>query len=115
MKTNEIKSRASKGGEIGANGEFYKGGQFIAKTDAPKKRSVKRTGTGKQQVEPYKWEVAPEGKKSLFAMLAGMEIFNRAEMNFSFNSELRLDFALPEVVEKRMARIAAFNSGERWI
>lgn len=113
-----MKRQAKAGGEYGANGEFYKGGAFINTVPenpkgAPQK---KKKATGKQEIEPYKWEVAPqEGKRSIFRLLAGIEIFDKNTLQFSFNPDLRLHYALPEVVEQRKERIARFNAGERWI
>lgn len=108
-------SRAKAGGQFGANGEWYEGGKFIntvpenSKNQAPKKR-----GSGKQEIEPCKWEVAPEGKMSLYRQLAGVERFDFTAMQFSLNPGLRSEYATPEAVAKRQSKIAAFNSGVRW-
>ena len=110
-----IHSRAKKGGEYGANGEWYEGGKFIAKTERPKSQSQIRKATRNQEVAPYTWKVAPEiGMVAIFPNLAGVEIFNRSEGTFSFNSDLCGDWATAEIIERRKARIAAFNSGKRW-
>tara|TARA_R110000782_G_scaffold12895_4_gene38151 strand:+ start:19158 stop:19511 length:354 start_codon:yes stop_codon:yes gene_type:complete len=114
MKTNENPARAKKGGEIGANGEFYKGGAFIATTDHAKGAPRKARKARKQEVAPYVWEVAPEdGLKSLFGALGGVEEFN--EGKFTFNERLSASYyGSPEQVAQRKDRIAAFNNGERW-
>ena len=43
--------RAPKGGVTGPNGEFYKGGAFIATTDRPKGK--KSQCQRKQEISPY--------------------------------------------------------------
>lgn len=45
----EARSRAPEGGAYGANGEFYKGGQFLAQTEAP---SAIKFRTRKHQAFP---------------------------------------------------------------
>lgn len=94
------------------------GGAFINTVpENPKGQPTqKKKPTGKQEIEPYKWEIAPEeGLRSLFRLLAGIEIFDRINLQFSFNSDLRLQYALPEVVEMRKKHIEMFNRGERWV
>jgi hypothetical protein len=52
--------RAKRGGEVGPNGEFYKGGAFIATTpDYPKGKAKPKGKIRKQEIAPYKWEYAP--------------------------------------------------------
>ena len=50
--------KAKAGGEIGANGEFYKGGQFVADNPNTAKGSNPKKSQHKIQIEPYKWVVA---------------------------------------------------------
>ena len=53
-------TRAPKGGKIGMNGYFYKGGQYLPNTTLPPKdKKQKRVPTGKREIEPYIW-VRPE-------------------------------------------------------
>lgn len=108
-------ARAKKGGEIGANGEFYEGGKFIARTEKAKSQKEAYRATRKQNVAPYVWEVAPEaGLVAIFPSLSGVEIFNRETGAFQFNSDLCGGFGTPEAIASRQHRIAAFNSGKRW-
>jgi hypothetical protein len=115
-------ARATKGGQTGMNGEWYEGGQFLPNTELGKlPKKVKVKGTGKQQVEPYKWEVAPEGSteltRSIYAYMAGRFIdaghFRRTgEMKVSC-SEQTMDaykvnsFFLAVLADK-------YNKGARW-
>lgn len=62
--------QAKAGGEIGKNGEFYKGGQFLPSSELTIKGSQKHTKTGKQCIAPYAWEVAPElGMEAIYARI----------------------------------------------
>jgi hypothetical protein len=64
--------RAAKGGEFGANGDWYEGGKFINTVpENSKKRGSRPPKPRRQQVAPYVWEVIPEGKVSLYAQMAG--------------------------------------------
>ena len=56
-------SRANKGGEYGANGEWYEGGKFIARTDRPKGKA-RKSSTRKIEIEPYVW-VEDTGRKPI--------------------------------------------------
>lgn len=49
--------RATKGGQIGANGEFYKGGQFLNTVkENPKGQAKKKVKKPRKvQIEPYVW------------------------------------------------------------
>lgn len=56
--------RAQVGGQIGANGEWYEGGEFIATTDAAKLAKKLAADTAKymgkkQEIAPYIWALPP--------------------------------------------------------
>lgn len=117
--SNTIHSRAKAGGELGANGEWYEGGKFIATTDHAKKLgSQKKKATGKQQVEQGIWELAPmEGLRAIYPQLAGVEIPVREAgkiVAFKFNPDLRGEYISSESIAKRHSMISAFNTGARW-
>lgn len=113
-----IQTRAKKGGQIGKNGEFYAGGTFLPTTQLSKMtRPTVQRGSGKQQIEPYKWEVAPEGKKSLFSQINGVIGTCTAT-----TAKIRTDAAFESTLayyEITMAQainmIDLYNSGERWM
>jgi len=49
-----MKNRAKKGGEMGMNGEFYKGGAFLPSTQLPKQGTIKGATTNpKTQLTEY--------------------------------------------------------------
>lgn len=107
--------RAPKGGAYGANGEWYEGGKFInTVAENGKRHGSKPRGTGKQEIAPYVWEIAPEGKKSLFRQWAGIFgklIDGKAVMTCS---QQTLDYfcTTREQAQQLMDR---WNAGERWI
>lgn len=64
------KTRATKGGEYGKNGEWYEGGQFLPSSKTTVKGEFSQTQQAqqaqprKQEIAPYKWEVSD--KKSIW-------------------------------------------------
>ena len=67
MKTTK---RAAKGGEFGANGEWYEGGKFINTIPENRKRegsSARRPH--KIQIEPYKWVEVTGDEKAIFSIV----------------------------------------------
>lgn len=116
MKTH---SRAKKGGELGANGEWYEGGKFIATTDHAKRfGSTPKAKVSKQQFERGKWEVAPDGKRALYPLLAGIEMIawqGNEISGFMFNDSLHGNYATASHVDQRKEWIERYNKGERWI
>ena len=104
-------ARAKKGGEIGANGEFYKGGAFIATTDRPKGQPKKKyKASGKQIIDYGTWEVpVDESMKSIFSFVQGVYgNCHTGEIN-----EQAVSFA-GEDIKKIESLIARFRNGERW-
>lgn len=111
-------TRAKKGGETGMNGEFYAGGTFLPKTKLGKMAKTARVyGSGKQEIEPYKWEVAPEGKKSIYRKIAG--IIGTADNK---TAKIRTDDRFLDTLEylgmkmeEAQNIINLYNAGERWM
>ena len=60
--------RAQKGGQTGVNGEWYEGGKFLPSTKRGKKKPTR--GTGKQEIAPYQYEVAPDGYGSIYKRIS---------------------------------------------
>jgi hypothetical protein len=113
--------RAAKGGEVGANGEFYEGGKFInTNPDNAKKLGSRKAKPYKCEVAPYKWEYAPEGKGSLYEMFQGAwGVVRRdgvAVLAYG-NDQERLDQVLSYsgfTRETAQAWLDRFNAGEKW-
>lgn len=119
-----MQPRAKPGGEIGANGEWYEGGKFIATTDHAKSAGKGRKATGRQEIEPYKWEVPPEpGMRSIWRALSvfGCKLPDgRLGLNPSISDHTWRYYHGddPVLVEKAKAHFQTladrFNAGERW-
>lgn len=106
-------NRAKAGGQVGTNGEFYEGGKFLPATEKPKGKPVKR-GSGKQEIEPYLWAVAPEGKFSIYRRLAG--IYGKVVggvMVLTINPVTLAYYQQDEAEVRALAE--RYNAGERWL
>ncbi len=110
--------RAAKGGEVGANGEWYEGGKFINTIpENRKKEGSTPRGTGKQEIAPYVWEIAPEGKRSLYRQFAGV-FGNVVDGVATLRTDERLDQTCQYYgVGREQAEdlIQRWNAGERWL
>jgi hypothetical protein len=110
MSNTNKQRRAKVGGETGMNGEQYAGGTFLPNTTLGKMGTgAKRTGGGKQMVAPYVWEIAPEGKKSLFATFREFVNLNTGEINGTAAAYYGRS------VEDIANAYAAWKDGQRWI
>lgn len=109
--------RAKKGGEFGANGEWYEGGKFINTTpENAKRHGSGPKATGKQEIAPYVWEVAPaENLRSIFKQIAGIlgKLDRDGKFTYSANPAI-LNYCGKSEAEARDL-IARYNAGERWI
>ena len=114
-------TRAGKGGEKGINGEWYDGGQFLPGSPNTIKGEMKATGnkrgTGKQEIAPYIWEVAPSPElKSIYQSVAG--IFAKTNLETG-----KLEFCASQQTLNYFSRsrewaedlIDRYNAGERWM
>ncbi len=113
--------KAKAGGEIGANGEFYKGGQFVADNPNTAKGSNLKKSQHKIQIEPYKWVVADTdefptmsatgiGAVATFVRANGWKDYS--EIVLADNAEYlckRNGWNLDEIKKA----IARYNNGER--
>jgi hypothetical protein len=116
------KGQAKVGGEVGVNGHFYKGGQFLPTTQAEPGKFKSKKGTGKVEIEPYVWALPEEGMKSLFRSMSpgvftGKE--NGVWVMIGSDQTWAYYFGDAETVAAKkaelQARIDAFNAGVRWV
>lgn len=108
--------RAAKGGEFGANGEWYEGGKFINTVPENKKRegSTPARKVGKQEVAPYVWEMAPEGKMSIFRRIAGVVAKHvNGVMVPAYNAQILSYVGMSSVEADNLINL--WNAGERWL
>jgi hypothetical protein len=113
MSNTATHSRAAKGGQFGANGEWYEGGKFIATTERPKAQ-VKIRAARKVEVEPGMWVESVE--KTIYSEIKwDVKIRNgiASTHSMSFRGS---DGEAPstEYVASKMDMIAKYNRGERW-
>ena len=107
--------RAAAGGEFGANGEWYEGGKFInTVAENPKKEGSKPRGQRKMEIAPYVWEVAPEGRVSLYAQFAGVfgKVIDGVAVMGCSDRTLAYFRRTREEVQHLIDR---WNAGERWL
>ena len=111
--------RANAGGEVGPNGEHYKGGAFIATTEMPKsmKDKIKRAaGDGMETVRDLEGNVTREkpphpGMMSISGTMMGTLIGRKGEVNEQYLDYLQ---ASPEK-RKQVADLAEkYRAGEHW-
>lgn len=108
--------RATKGGEYGANGEWYEGGKFINTIAQNHKLQGSRPArkASKSQYEPFKWAFAPEGKTSIYAKIEGLfgKVYNRVLVIDTNERTLK---AYGRTIEWCNEMAERYNRGERWI
>lgn len=109
--------RAKQGGELGANGEHYKGGQFINTIeDNPKKQGSSKRGSGKQEIEPFVWAVAPvEGLRSIYRKIAGTygRVDRQGVLVLNINPVTLAYYGENEDEIKSLT--SRYNAGDRWV
>lgn len=113
---------AKAGGEIGANGEFYKGGQFVADNPNTNKGSGnQKKKPRKIEIEPYKWILAEPnvfpiipkagvGRVSKFKRVGGWNDFSELELCENAEELCRLN---GWNMEEFITFIGKYNKGER--
>jgi hypothetical protein len=127
-----MKTQAKVGGQVGKNGYFYKGGQFLPSTELPPgtwKIGKKFVKTGKEQIEPYVYEVQPTPfSRSIFSMIVGWCTISDKKLELrtgicSHNGEpITLETEIRPGVKGVLGKdevplgefISAYNNGQRW-
>jgi hypothetical protein len=110
--------RAGAGGQIGMNGEHYDGGQFLPSSPFTVKgenKTTRQAGSRKVEIAPCVWEVAPEGKQTIFH-LAGVvlkwKVF-RTELEATNNAQALNYYGYTQ--QEAQALADRWNAGERYI
>lgn len=104
--------RAQKGGQVGANGEWYEGGKFIATTDHAKSKRAAVRATGRQQIEPGKFEVPPAGMRSIYQRWSGLWV--HGENGVKLNPGARAEYFGADQLAEAAEAATKYNNGERW-
>lgn len=109
-----MKTRAKVGGEIGANGESYRGGQFIAQTNKPKGEPQRRQAR-RALVWPGEFATVPEGQQAIFGpvrefvyLVTADELAVKPNMTEAILSMFGQSRASVQAVIDRL------HNGERW-
>ena len=100
-------ARAKVGGEIGANGEWYEGGKFIATTDHSKAQP-KKAKPRKAEIRPWVWVESPSPEhRAICNMLGGID--------FKYDHDAgTLHPYLSDIPQHRLDLAEAFNNGQMW-
>ena len=107
------KLRAKRGGEIGKNGEYYKGGSFLPGTSLPK-RGRARTASGPKRwlVGPGHTAAIPEGRFAIFETVRHYVIVTDAGIARKFTDDHPASAYMgPEWLAWLDEMIAEYNSG----
>jgi hypothetical protein len=113
--------RAIKGGQVGANGEHYKGGQFINTiAENPKKEGSKPRKPRKVQVAPFTWVIDAEGRRPIFSIVGtGACYIDRRDPSKGIEPYAPAFRAGRLYTGETLAEIEAlcgrYNAGERWV
>lgn len=105
--------RAKKGGEVGANGEWYEGGKWIANTDASKRAGYRRP-TGRQPIAPGEFAVPEAGKFSLFQRWSSVWIRDE-DGSMRCRDDLPIEYWGREYLDQAQQMADRWNAGERWV
>lgn len=106
-------ARARAGGEVGANGEWYEGGKFIATRDNAKRAAQARRAMGRKwEIEPFVWSTPPAPEaRAIFGALAFFK-YDRAAKQFG--EMVGTPDAPAETIAHWHALRDAYNAGARW-
>lgn len=119
--------RAKKGGEIGANGEFYEGGKFISTVEHNPKRfgsSPKPVKLRKVRINLYDWvEQETPDQKPIFSLVGTATRIDRSgkmeiylppfESNCSYAGPPGMCFGVS--LEQAQKYCDRYNAGEVWM
>lgn len=108
--------RATKGGEIGMNGEFYAGGTFLPSTELPKAAKTRKPSTPhRQQIARYEWADTPNtDARAIFSLIVGAQAQERNGV-MSWFEPARATMAHEVHGHSVDSLIERWNNGERWV
>lgn len=103
---------AAKGGEIGVNGDAYKGGQFLPSTNKPKGKAKARKAP-RVEIEPGVFAETAPGIVSLYGQIAAVVTFDRATRTVEpFAEDHPIWRTFPR--DYTVAKAKAYNDGNRF-
>lgn len=111
-----MKGQAKVGGEIGVNGEYYKGGQFMPNSKKTIKGSnnvANKKNVRKTLIEPNVFEITD--KKSIFSIIVQFVDFNDEGLMIRKSSISDKTLEYYGLIDTLSDMINKYNSGERYI
>lgn len=107
-------ARAKKGGEFGANGEWYEGGKFLNTVpENHKKEGSKPKKARKVEVEPYKWVEDREGFRPIWSLVSAI---GRAFLTNRPQDVAPQTWSYLDLTPERFAELRGlWEAGERWV
>lgn len=107
--------QARRGGQVGVNGEFYAGGQFLPSTEAPKGPAKGARKPGKQEVAPYVWELPPTpGARAIWGQINAW-VTRDGNGYVAFEPAFRNARLTPEQDARLRALIGLYAIGAHWV
>lgn len=111
-----MKGQAKKGGEVGVNGEHYKGGQFMPGSSKTKKGDRASNGgpssrPKRQLIEPGVFVEVFEGEKTIFRGITAFVVVENGVMRQSASDKAVANYGLTDTLPGLIER---FNAGERY-
>lgn len=112
-----MNGKANKGGQIGINGQQYKGGQFLPASPRTVKgqhrASISSTKPRSALTEPGKVEVLPPGKKAIFGTIRAFVQIENGTMAITASDHSLSAYGYTHA--SMQALIDMYNTGERFI
>lgn len=109
---------AKTGGELGANGEFYAGGQFVNTIAANDKRAAREAAkymARKQEIAPYSWALpATPASRAIYGRLNGVYAYGRTTGLFGDAPAQWRAYVGADHAAAMDALRDAYNNGARW-
>jgi len=125
-----MEPRAKAGGQVGKNGEWYEGGQFLPSSETTEKGQNSRAKTAgqnkprKQEIAPYKWELSDRQAiwpkcgvgaytrfiKTGYSKETGSQGYLETVEDTNFWLETPV-----EIQEQVRELVSRWNAGERWM
>jgi hypothetical protein len=109
---------AKSGGEYGANGEFYRGGQFVntVAENAKRDAAARKYRSRRQLIAPGEFALPPsDTTRSIFARLQGVYRFDHATGTLGDAPAAWREYVGVEYATETDGLRDRYNAGERWV
>lgn len=107
--------RAKQGGQRGANGEWYKGGQFVNTIPENDKRHGSRPRTARKvEIEPYSWQPGRDDAFPVYAIAGTLATISRENNQMAPNAQAVAYYGSTFRGYSIQELCDLWNAGERW-